>query len=106
MPRGLYGGLQILRYWTIVSLGPYWTTRVIVVPGAPVVRDGPYRFMRHPNYVIVVAEIAVLPMVFGAWRIALVFSILNAVALAHRIRIESAARRGHDNLLGPGAKRP
>ncbi len=102
----LYGGLQVLRYWTIVSLGPYWTTRVIVVPGAPMVRDGPYRFMRHPNYLIVVAEIAVLPMVFGAWRIALVFSILNAVALAHRIRIESTARRGHENSLGLRAKRP
>lgn len=93
---GVYGILQVARYWTIVSLGRYWTTRVIVVPGAPAVRRGPYRFMRHPNYAIVAGEIAVLPLVFGAWRIALVFSVLNAALLAHRIRVEDAARRGDD----------
>lgn len=102
----LYGVLQVLRYWVIVSLGPYWTTRVIVVPGAPPVRTGPYRLIRHPNYAIVAGEIAVLPLVFGEWRIALLFSILNAVVLAHRIRIEGAARRGNENLLGPRVKRP
>ncbi len=102
----LYGVLQVLRYWVIVSLGPYWTTRVIVVPGAPPVRTGPYRLIRHPNYAIVAGEIAVLPLVFGEWRIALLFSILNAVVLAHRIRIEGAARRGNEKLLGPRVKRP
>lgn len=102
----LYGVLQVLRYWVIVSLGPYWTTRVIVVPGAPPVRTGPYRLIRHPNYAIVAGEIAVLPLVFGEWRIALLFSILNAVVLAHRIRIEGAARRGNEKLLGPRANRP
>jgi methyltransferase len=69
---------------------------VIVVPGAPAVRRGPYRFMRHPNYAVVAGEIAVLPLVFGAWRIALVFSVLNAAILAHRIRVEDAARRGDE----------
>ncbi len=89
--------LQIGRCWVIATLGPYWTTRIISLADAPLVRRGPYRFMRHPNYVIVAAEIAVLPMVFGAWRLALAFSLLNGAALAYRIREENkvlATRRG------------
>jgi methyltransferase len=92
----IYGLLQVPRYWTLAALGPYWTTRVIVIAGAPTVRTGPYRFMRHPNYAVVVGEIAVLPLVFGAWPIALVFSVVNAAVLAHRVRIENAARRGNE----------
>ena len=88
---GAFAGLQALRLWIIHSLGPFWTTRVITLPGAPLVRRGPYRFLRHPNYVVVVAEIAVLPLVFGAWRIAAVFSVLNLALLAWRIRIEQRA---------------
>jgi methyltransferase len=84
---GLYGLLQIGRFWVLASLGRYWTTRLISLPGAPLVRRGPYRFLRHPNYLIVVAEIAVLPLAFGAWRLALVFSLLNAALLGWRIRI-------------------
>jgi len=61
------------------------------LPGAPLVRRGPYRFMRHPNYAIVVAEIAVLPLAFGAWQIALVFSLLNLLVVAYRIRVEERA---------------
>ncbi|MGE0658964.1 MAG: isoprenylcysteine carboxylmethyltransferase family protein, partial [Reyranellaceae bacterium] len=83
--------LQALRVWIVLSLGPYWTTRIVTVPGAPLVRRGPYRYLRHPNYVVVTGEIAVLPLIFGAWEIALVFSILNAALLWHRIRIENAA---------------
>ena len=83
--------LQLLRVWIVLSLGRYWTTRIITVPGAPVVRRGPYRFMRHPNYRVVFWEIAVLPLVFGAWQIAAIFSALNAALLWHRIRIEDAA---------------
>ncbi len=86
---GLYGLLQMGRFWVLTSLGRYWTTRLISLPGAPLVRHGPYRFLRHPNYLIVVAEVAVLPLVFGAWRTALVFSALNAAVLAWRIRIEN-----------------
>jgi methyltransferase len=89
--------LQGLRLWVMASLGRYWTTRVITLPQASLVRRGPYRFLRHPNYVVVAAEIAVLPLVFGAWRIALVFSLLNAALLAWRIRVEEnalAPRRG------------
>lgn len=87
----LFIGLQGVRVWVIASLGPYWTTRVITLPGAPLVRRGPYRFLRHPNYCVVAAEIAVLPLAFGAWHIALGFSILNALVLAWRIRVEQAA---------------
>jgi methyltransferase len=88
---GVYLILQAARVWVIWSLGPYWTTRLITLPGAPLIRRGPYRFCRHPNYLVVVLEIAVLPLAFGAWEIALVFSVLNAGLLAHRIRIENAA---------------
>jgi methyltransferase len=87
----LFAALQAARVWVIASLGPYWTTRVITLPGAPLVRRGPYRFLRHPNYCVVAAEIAVLPLAFGAWQIALAFSVLNALVLAHRIRVEQAA---------------
>ena len=68
-----------------------WTTRIIVLPEAPLVRRGPYRFFDHPNYVVVVGEIAVLPLVFGLWHVALVFSLLNAAALTVRIRAENQA---------------
>lgn len=87
----LYALLQPFRVWTIASLGPYWTTRVITVPGAPRVRRGPYRIFRHPNYVIVCAEIATLPLAFGAREIAILFSFLNAALLSWRIRLEERA---------------
>ncbi len=79
------------RGWVLVSLGPYWTTRIITVPGAPLVRRGPYRYLRHPNYLIVALEIAVLPLVFDAWEIAAAFSALNLPLLAWRIRVEDRA---------------
>ena len=85
---------QAARVWVIVSLGRYWTTRVIAVPSAPLVARGPYRWLRHPNYLIVVAEIALVPLIAGAWEIAAAFSIANAVMLWHRIRIENAALAG------------
>lgn len=88
---GLFVALQGGRIWAIATLGPRWTTRVIVQPDAPLVRRGPYRFLRHPNYAVVAAEIAVLPLAFGAWRIALVFSVLNGLLLAHRVRVEDRA---------------
>jgi len=80
--------VQGFRYWVISSLGRRWTTRIIVVPGEALVKRGPYRWFRHPNYMVVCAEIALLPLVFGAWQIALGFSALNAAILTHRIRIE------------------
>ncbi len=88
---GLYGLLQLGRLWVIASLGGRWTTRVIVVPGAPLVTRGPYRFLRHPNYLVVALEIPVLPLAFGAWQIALGFGLANLALLAQRIRIEERA---------------
>lgn len=85
-----YGAMQLLRLWTVASLGRYWTTRILVVPNAPLVRRGPYRFLRHPNYLVVVLEIALLPLALGSWRLALGFSIANAGALVWRIRVEDA----------------
>lgn len=79
------------RLWVIRSLGPYWTTRIISLPGQALVRRGPYRFLRHPNYLVVAGEIAVLPLAFGAWRLALVFSLLNGLLLGWRIRCEEQA---------------
>ena len=91
---GLYGLLQLGRLWVIASLGRRWTTRVIVVPGAPLVTRGPYRFLRHPNYLIVALEIPVLPLAFGAWQIALGFGLANLALLAWRFRIEERALAG------------
>ena len=86
-----YVVLQVLRGWILGSLGERWTTRIIVLPGAPLVRRGPYRWVPHPNYLLVAAEIAVLPLVFGLGLYALIFSLLNAVVLTIRIRAENAA---------------
>jgi methyltransferase len=83
--------LQLGRIWVIATLGPRWTTRIIVLPDAPLVRNGPYRFLDHPNYAVVAGEIAVLPLAFDLWQVALVFTILNAVVLAIRIRQENRA---------------
>ncbi|HEY1612071.1 MAG TPA: isoprenylcysteine carboxylmethyltransferase family protein [Rhizomicrobium sp.] len=88
---GVFIVLQALRVWVLATLGPYWTTRIITLPGAPLVRSGPFRFIRHPNYTVVVCEIAVLPLVFGEITVAIVFSILNAIILFWRIRQENAA---------------
>jgi methyltransferase len=83
--------LELARIWVLASLGRRWTTRIIALPDAPLIRRGPYRFVNHPNYLVVIGEIAVLPLVFGLWKIALLFSFLNAIALAIRIRAENAA---------------
>jgi methyltransferase len=83
--------LQVARLWVILSLGPHWTTRIIVMPGAPLVSCGPYRLMRHPNYAIVVAEIGVVPLALGLPVFAVVFSLMNAALLFWRILIENAA---------------
>lgn len=87
----LFAALQLGRVWVIATLRSRWTTRIIVKPGATLVRSGPYRFLNHPNYAIVTLEIAVLPLVFGLWEMALVFSLLNAAILAIRIAKENRA---------------
>lgn len=82
---------QALRWWCITTLGRQWNTRVIVVPGAPRVTGGPYRWIPHPNYVAVVVEGVALPLVHAAWITALAFTVLNAALLATRVRAEDAA---------------
>lgn len=88
---GIYAGLQLGRVWVIATLGRRWTTRIIVMPGAELVRTGPYRWLRHPNYAVVTAEIAVLPLAFGAPTIALIFTAANLALLWRRIAIEEFA---------------
>jgi methyltransferase len=88
---GVFIVLQLLRVWVVATLGPYWTTRIITLDEAPIVRRGPFRLVRHPNYCVVVAEIAVLPLAFGNWPVALIWTILNALLLRHRIRVEMGA---------------
>ena len=85
---------QALRYAAIRALGTFWNVRVLVVPGAALVRSGPYRWLRHPNYVAVAIELVAAPMLFGAWRTAVVVTLLNAVALGVRIRCEEKALAG------------
>jgi methyltransferase len=89
----LYVLLQVARLWVLSTLGPRWTTRIIVLPGEDLVKEGPYRFLNHPNYWVVAGEIAVLPLVFGLPWVALIFTILNAVVLTIRIREENRALR-------------
>lgn len=72
---------QILRVWALASLGRFWNTKILILPGAEKVKKGPYRWLPHPNYIVVALEIAALPLIFGAWRTALIFSILNALLL-------------------------
>ena len=87
----VFGALQFARLWVFLTLGKRWTTRILIVPGERLVRAGPYRWLRHPNYVVVVGEIASLPLSFGLPLFALLFSLLNAVMLFVRIRAEEAA---------------
>lgn len=87
----LFVVLQAARVWVIASLGGRWTTRVLVLPGAAAVARGPYRWVRHPNYLVVAAEIAVVPLALGLPGVALVFTVANAAILAWRIRLENRA---------------
>ncbi len=101
-PRPVFGWIMVgvvlaaqsLRWWCITTLGRQWNTRVVVVPGATRVVDGPYRLIPHPNYVAVVTEGAALPLVGGAWLTALVFTVANAALLRTRIRVENEALQG------------
>ena len=95
LPLVIYVALQVVRVWVIATLGERWTTRIIVLPGAPLVRHGPYRWLDHPNYLIVIGEIAVLPLVFGLPVVAGFFSVLNAIVLWVRLREENAALAPH-----------
>lgn len=87
----VFAVLQAMRIWVLATLGPRWTTRIIVLPGASLVARGPFRFLRHPNYAVVTAEIAVLPLTFGLIGIAALFTVLNAAMLYVRIGTENRA---------------
>ena len=91
IPLILFVLLQLGRVWVIATLGERWTTRIIILPGAPLVTKGPYRWVNHPNYLIVIGEFAILPLVFGLPAVAIVFSLLNAAILAVRIKAENRA---------------
>lgn len=95
--------LECGRVWVIATLGSRWTTRVVVLPGAAPIRSGPYRYVRHPNYVIVCGEMAVVPLMFGAWILALTASVLNLLVLRARLRVENRAleKFGGDQDLHP-----
>ena len=86
-------GLQAVRVWVIATLGDRWTTRIIILPGEPLVRRGPYQFVSHPNYLVVAAEILILPLAFGLVWFALIFSLLNIARMAVRISSETEALR-------------
>jgi methyltransferase len=102
----LLGLAVVLRWWVIATLGERWTTRILYLPGASPVTGGPYRFLRHPNYLAVAAEIAALPLVHTAWTTALAFSMLNAWMLRVRIRAEEAALGGASDYQAAFAGRP
>lgn len=97
---------MVLRYWAIATLGTRWSTRVVAVPGEPAVASGPYRFLRHPNYLAVVLELAFLPLVHTAWLSALGFTVANAALLAARLRREEALLAAHaDYVARLGSRR-
>lgn len=87
----LFALLQVARYWVIGSLGRYWTQRIITRPGAPIVLRGPYKYIRHPNYVITLLETPLLPLAFGAWGLALIMTAIWAAVLHYRILLEDSA---------------
>jgi len=99
----LYLVLQGFRLWVMWSLGARWTTRIIILPGEPLVSAGPYRFLPHPNYAVVAGEIALLPLALGLPRLALIFTILNAAVLAIRIRAENRALAASRPMIARGA---
>lgn len=98
---GLYLLLQVARYWIIVTLGPYWTHRIITLKGAPIVRRGPYRWVRHPNYLVTIAETFLLPLAFGALALALIMTGIWGAVIAYKIALEDAALARRRQRPGP-----
>ena len=96
--------LQCGRLWVLATLGGRWTTRIIVLPGTPLVTGGPFRYLDHPNYAVVCAEIAVLPVAFGLYGIATAFTVLNALVLIIRMRAETAALKTASTEPSHGAR--
>jgi methyltransferase len=102
----LFALLQAGRIWVIATLGRFWTTRIITLPDAPLVRRGPFRWVRHPNYLIVAGELAVLPLMFGQVWLALLFSVLNLPLTRHRVAVENAALRDRPAAPSPSIAVP
>lgn len=98
----ILAALMAVRLWVMASLGRFWTTRILSLPGAPLVRSGPYRLLRHPNYLVVAGEIAVLPLAFDALAVAVAFSILNGALLAIRVAAEEAALSARETIAATG----
>ena len=96
--------LQAGRVWVIATLGRFWTTRIVTLPGAPLVHGGPFRWVRHPNYLVVAGELAVLPLVFGEWWIAVLATALNLPLTLHRIRVEDSALSGRRSVTPAGSR--
>ncbi|MCU0304160.1 MAG: hypothetical protein MUC56_08900 [Thermoanaerobaculales bacterium] len=96
---GALAGAAALRWWVMATLGERWSTRVMILPGAPPVTGGPFRRLRHPNYLAVIVELVALPMVHTAWLTAIVFSALNALVLRSRVRTEEGALAEHGDYL-------
>ncbi|KMK75390.1 isoprenylcysteine carboxyl methyltransferase [Alkalihalobacillus pseudalcaliphilus] len=105
VPFCLFIIAQMIRIWALTSLGRYWNTRIIVLPGAKVITKGPYQFMRHPNYVVVVIELLCLPLIFQAYWTALIFSSLNLLILSIRIKSEERALKADTNYQDVFEKR-
>ena len=82
---------EALRYWAISSLGKYWNTKIVVIPGTSLVSKGPYKYIRHPNYLAVVIEIAIIPLIFSCYITSALFTLFNLIVLRRRIRIEESA---------------
>lgn len=97
---------QGLRIWAILSLGSYWNTRIVVIPGTLLQTKGPYRWIRHPNYLAVIVEIASIPLLFGLYITATLFTLLNAIVLMHRIRIEEEGLALHTSYMETMQKTP
>lgn len=88
---GLFVLLTVFRFWILMTLGPYFTTRIISSPSLPLIRTGPYQYMKHPNYVVVMGEIVCVPLIFGWWKLALIWGAMNAGLLWYRVRCENQA---------------
>lgn len=106
IPFSVFMLAQLLRIWCLFSLGRFWNTRIMILPGAQVIEKGPYRWIRHPNYVIVIAEVLFLPLIFQAFYTALLFTILNALMLSIRIPYEEKALREVTNYRDVFDHRP
>jgi len=85
----LFALLLLFKFWALSSLGKYWNTKIFRVPGSGPVKKGPYKLFKHPNYFIVVCEIAIIPLVFNLYYTAIIFTVLNAIMLSVRIKVEN-----------------